>query len=62
MSIDIWIIGLGIMLILEGLLPFLSPGSWRETMRRIAELDDRHIRLVGLGSMMAGLLLVWAMT
>lgn len=62
MSIDIWIIALGLMLILEGLLPFLSPGGWRETMRRITELDDRQIRMVGLGSMTAGLLLLWVMT
>jgi uncharacterized protein len=48
-----------LMLILEGLLPFLSPGAWREAFRRLIEMTDGQIRFVGLGSMIAGLLLLF---
>ncbi|HEX9179044.1 MAG TPA: DUF2065 domain-containing protein [Burkholderiales bacterium] len=50
---------LALMLVLEGLLPFLAPGLWRETFRRIIEMSDGQIRFVGLGSMVAGLLLLY---
>ena len=47
-----------LMLVLEGLLPFLSPESWRAAFRRFIELSDGQIRFVGLTSMIAGLLLL----
>ena len=47
-----------LMLVLEGLLPFLSPGSWRTAFRRFIELSDGQLRFVGLTSMIAGLLLL----
>ena len=46
------------MLIIEGLLPFLAPGLWRETFRRITELSDGQVRFVGLTSMLCGVLLL----
>jgi uncharacterized protein len=48
-----------LMLILEGLLPFLSPGAWREAFRRLTEMSDGQIRFIGLSSMIAGLLLLF---
>ncbi len=50
---------LALMLIIEGLLPFLSPRLWRETFRRLTEMSDGQIRFVGLSSMLAGLLLLF---
>ncbi len=50
---------LALMLIIEGLLPFLAPGFWRETFRRITEMSDGQLRFVGLSSMLAGLLLLY---
>jgi uncharacterized protein YjeT (DUF2065 family) len=47
-----------LMLVLEGLLPFLSPGGWRSVFRRFLELSDGQIRFVGLTSMILGLLLL----
>jgi uncharacterized protein YjeT (DUF2065 family) len=47
-----------LMLVVEGLLPFLAPGAWREAFRRITELSDGQIRFFGLSSMLAGLLLL----
>jgi len=49
---------LGLMLIVEGLLPLVSPGRWRDTVRRISALRDGQIRFMGLGATVAGLLLL----
>ena len=46
------------MLIIEGVLPFLAPGLWRETFRRLTEMSDGQVRFIGLTSMLAGLLLL----
>ncbi len=48
-----------LMLVLEGILPFLMPGVWRETFRRLTEMTDGQIRFVGLSSMLVGLLLLY---
>ena len=49
---------LALMLVIEGVLPFLVPGIWRETFRRLTELSDGQIRFIGLTSMVAGVLLL----
>jgi uncharacterized protein len=55
------IMALALMLILEGVLPFLAPNLWRDTFRRITQMSDGQIRFVGLSSMIVGLLLLlWA--
>ncbi len=48
-----------LMLVLEGVLPFLSPALWRETFRKMIELSDGQLRFIGLGSMLTGLLLLY---
>lgn len=48
-----------LMLIIEGVLPFLLPAVWRDTFRRLTEMSDGQIRFVGLSSMLAGLLLLF---
>lgn len=48
-----------LMLIIEGLLPFLLPMVWRDAFRRLTEMSDGQIRFVGLSSMLAGLLLLF---
>lgn len=47
-----------LVLVLEGLLPFLAPRLWRDTFRRIMEMSDGQIRFVGLTAMLIGLLLL----
>jgi uncharacterized protein len=47
-----------LMLVIEGLLPFLAPNLWRDAFRRIMQLTDGQIRFIGLSSMLAGLLLL----
>ncbi len=56
-----FVMALALMLILEGVLPFIAPTLWRDTFRRITQMSDGQIRFVGLSSMIVGLLLLlWA--
>ena len=55
---DLLLGALALMLVFEGLLPFLSPGSWRALFERATRLSDGQIRFVGLSSMVAGLVLL----
>ncbi|HZO01114.1 MAG TPA: DUF2065 domain-containing protein [Burkholderiales bacterium] len=58
-----FIMALALMLILEGVLPFLAPNLWRDTFRKITQMTDGQIRFVGLSSMIVGLLiLLWVRT
>ncbi|ROR32033.1 DUF2065 domain-containing protein [Inmirania thermothiophila] len=49
---------LGLVLVIEGLLPFVSPRGYRAAVASLAALDDRRLRLAGLVAMAAGALLV----
>jgi hypothetical protein len=49
---------LGLMLVVEGLMPLVSPVQWREAMRRISALRDGQIRFIGLAAMVVGLVLL----
>jgi uncharacterized protein len=54
-----WMLGaMALMLVFEGLLPFLSPGSWRQVFERALRLSDGQLRFLGLSSMLLGLLLL----
>lgn len=48
-----------LILVLEGLLPFLTPGLWREAFQKLTEASDGQIRFIGLTSMLLGLLLLY---
>ena len=52
------LMALGLMLLLEGLLPFLSPATWRDMFQRILAFTDGQLRFAGLASLLAGLALV----
>ena len=54
-----FLLAFALMLILEGVLPFLAPGVWRDAFRRITQLTDGQIRFFGLTSMLAGLILLF---
>lgn len=47
-----------LMLVLEGLFPFINPQAWRRTIRQVADLDDKTLRVIGVVSIMVGLLLL----
>lgn len=48
-----------LMLVLEGLLPFIAPRAWRDAFRRITELADGQIRFLGLSSIVVGIVLLF---
>ena len=53
------LMAVALMLVIEGLLPFLAPRTWRETFQRLMQLSDGQIRFFGLTSMIVGLLLLF---
>jgi len=54
-----FLMAFALMLIIEGVLPFLLPKVWRNTFRRITEFTDGQIRFFGLSSMVVGLLILY---
>jgi uncharacterized protein YjeT (DUF2065 family) len=59
---EVLIGAMALMLIAEGLLPFLSPRRWRAVFERAVQMSDGQIRFIGLLSLLAGLalMLAWA--
>lgn len=52
------LLAFALMLVLEGLLPFLAPKKWRDTFMRLVQMSDGQIRFIGLTSMIIGLVLL----
>ena len=50
---------LAILLVLEGLLPFLNPGGTRRVFEQLSRMSERELRIAGLISMVAGLVLIF---
>jgi uncharacterized protein YjeT (DUF2065 family) len=60
---DVALSAVALMLVAEGLLPFVSPPSWRRIFERALQMSDGQIRFLGLVSVVAGvamLLAFWA--
>ena len=56
---DVALSAVALMLIAEGLLPFLSPRSWRRVFEKATQMSDGQIRFLGLTSMLAGLAMLY---
>jgi uncharacterized protein len=56
---DTFLMAIALMLVLEGIFPFTFPNAWRDTFRKIIELEDGQIRFIGLTSMMIGLVVLY---
>jgi uncharacterized protein len=52
-------IALCLVLVLEGILPFLCPQHWRETLLQLTQWPDRQLRLMGLASMLLGTIVLY---
>lgn len=52
------LLAFALMLVMEGIIPFVAPAAWRDTFTRLIQLADGQIRFVGLGSMLIGLLIL----
>ena len=61
-SSELLLAGLALMLLFEGVLPFVSPRAWKDAFRRILALPDGQLRMAGLASMVAGLIMLYWIT
>ncbi len=55
---DLWA-AFALYLVLEGVLPFLNPGGARKAFSTLSQLDERILRRIGLGSMIAGCVVLY---
>jgi uncharacterized protein len=51
--------GVALYLVLEGVLPFLNPQAMKRVLTAMATFSDQRLRLWGLASMAAGVLLLY---
>jgi uncharacterized protein YjeT (DUF2065 family) len=53
-----WLAAIGLLLVVEGILPFASPALWREGFSRMLELRDGQLRFIGAASIVGGVFLL----
>lgn len=58
---SLWV-ALALLLVIEGLLPFVSPGGWRRMFQQLLALQDGQLRFFGLCSIVVGLVLLWCVS
>jgi uncharacterized protein YjeT (DUF2065 family) len=60
--LDFWQVlpaAVALVFIIEGMMPFISPGRWRNLLALAEQMDDSVIRNIGLGSMLVGLVILY---
>ena len=57
--LDYWLLGFAMMLVIEGLIPFLFPDVWREMFRKLITLTEGQLRFIGISTMLCGLLMLY---
>ncbi|RYX95060.1 MAG: DUF2065 domain-containing protein [Comamonadaceae bacterium] len=62
MDSDTFWLACALVLVIEGLMPFISPSGWRRMFLQIVQLNDGQIRFFGLLSIIGGLLLIWILS
>jgi len=62
LSADSLWLALALVLVIEGLLPFVSPAGWRRMFSQLLQMQDGQIRFFGLLSILAGLVTIWWLT
>lgn len=55
---DVLLAGVALMLIFEGIMPFVAPEAWKKTMRQVVDLSSGQLRFVGMLAIAAGLFLL----
>ncbi len=53
-----WLAAVGLLLVIEGIMPFAAPAIWRDGFRRMLELTDGQLRFIGAASMLGGVFLL----
>ncbi len=52
-------VAIALLLVIEGIFPFISPNAMRRTLQTISQMPDQPLRFVGLTSMLLGLVLLY---
>ena len=52
---------LALLLVFEGIMPFLTPDGWRQAMQQVSQFSDKTLRIIGLVSMLVGVFLLYLM-
>ena len=60
MNLTDFLAALGLFLVLEGMAPFLHPQGLKRALARLLTVPDRELRIAGLGSMLAGVVILFA--
>ncbi|MCX8517259.1 MAG: DUF2065 domain-containing protein [Rhodoferax sp.] len=60
-SESLWL-ALALVLIIEGIFPFVAPTAWRRMFSQLIQMPDVHIRWIAMGSMALGMLTIWLLT
>ncbi len=55
---DLWV-ALALVMVIEGLIPFLSPAAMKQMMLAVVRMDDKALRISGLVSMLLGVLTLY---
>lgn len=58
LSFDTLLLAVALVLVLEGLMPFISPVRWRQVFEQVLRMSDGQIRFLGLASILSGLVLI----
>jgi uncharacterized protein YjeT (DUF2065 family) len=58
LSFDTLVLAVALVLVLEGLMPFISPVRWRQVFEQVLRLSDGQIRFLGLASIFCGVILI----
>ncbi|AOV16550.1 hypothetical protein BJI67_05225 [Acidihalobacter aeolianus] len=53
------LVALGLVFVLEGILPFVNPNGLRRMLLQMVQIPDRMLRIIGLSSMLSGLLIIY---
>lgn len=65
MDTSIWhqvLVAFSLVLVIEGIVPFLYPRRWRNLVAQLAMIDDKNMRMIGLISMLSGVGLLYLVT
>jgi len=55
---SLWV-ATALMLVIEGIMPFLNPTVFKRALLQMAAMPDRQVRLIGFFSMLAGLIFLY---
>lgn len=63
MSSETWVLAIALVCIIEGLIPFIAPEKWLESVQEIGRIAKPEIiRKIGLGLLLVGVAVIWILT